>query len=73
MRTAETTTFKNGVLYVVHEGPGKTIWVTFVRFGRRKFDRPGGPAFQNAAREQERAAGVPCDEVMINKSEELYI
>ena len=34
----------------------KCVWHQFVAFGRNKASRAGGPAFQQAAREQERIA-----------------
>lgn len=73
-RTALTTVYKNGVLYVVHEARGtKTVFARFVRFGKTKANRVGGAAFREAAREQERVAGVPCIETLVNRQQEVYV
>lgn len=52
-----TTMTKDGVLYEVIAPDGTTVlWSKFVRFGRTKRFRAGGPAFREAAAEQERQA-----------------
>lgn len=44
-----------GMVYTVTRN-GQLWWETTVRFGRSKTNRAGGPAFQQAAREQDRQA-----------------
>ena len=44
-----------GVHYFVNQGE-KTIWSKFVEFGQKPHNRAGGPAFQQAAREQDLVA-----------------
>lgn len=43
------------IKYTVHRN-GVLFWEKSVRFGRNKANRAGGPAFQQAAREQDRKA-----------------
>ena len=73
MKTCETSRFKNGVLYVVTEGHGKTVWARFVRFGKQMPNRAGGAAFVQAAREQEKVAGPERTEVLVNRGKELFV
>lgn len=72
-KVAITTRFKNGILYVVQFANGDHKWVHFVRFGRAKPNRAGGPAFVAAAQMQEREAGEPHTESIVNRSNEVYI
>lgn len=51
-----TTIRKNGVHYTVSNG-GVLVWERIVHFGTDKLHRPGGFAFREAAREQDRIAG----------------
>ena len=44
------------VHYTVETETGETIWTRLVYFGKDRQHRAGGPAFQEAAREQERQA-----------------
>jgi hypothetical protein len=61
MRTQRIERDEKGVLYIVLED-GRVIWNKFVKFGRKKADRPGGASFRQASAEAAHIAMETHDE-----------